>query len=100
MNPSWTPSTCWAVVDNDALVWEHLEEESVLFDRRSGQTHLLTKTTIKCLVALQENAYSLDQLYERFELRSDSETAYEARLHISQLLSTLNELGLIASVPE
>ena len=88
------------MVDPDALVWEHLGEESVLFDRRSGQTHLLTLIAAECLALLQEHAMNLDQLCEKLEVRSQPEFEIETREQIDQLLRTLNDLGLIVSVPE
>lgn len=91
---------CWQVVAPDALVWEHLGEESVLFDRRSGQTHLLPLITVECMTMLQERAMDLDQLCERLDVGTEPDSGNEARGQIAQLLHTLNDLGLIVSVSE
>lgn len=93
-------TVCWQVVAPDALVWEHLGDESVLFDRRSGQTHLLPQITAECVALLQEQAMDLETICERLEVRLHPELENEARYKIDQLLRTLNDLGLIASISE
>jgi PqqD family protein of HPr-rel-A system len=84
----------------DALCWQHWgeEEESVLFDRRSGQTHLLTAIATGCLLLLQDTDLDLDQLAGKLGERFQSAPELAAREQIEQLLLTLNELGLITSV--
>jgi PqqD family protein of HPr-rel-A system len=88
------------VVAPDALLWEHFEEESLLFDRRSGQTHLMPLITVECLTLLQERAMDLGQLCEGLEIGLHPDSANEVRSQIAQLLHTLNELGLIMSVSQ
>ncbi len=84
----------------EALCWEHWDEESVLFDRRSGQTHLLTALTAECLQLLRDAELDLGQLMaalgEQFQ-RAPEQAAFE---QIRQLLLTLLELGLITNLPE
>jgi PqqD family protein of HPr-rel-A system len=87
------------VSDADALCWEHWnEEESVLFDRRSGQTHLLTPMATECLLLLQSAALDPDQLVEKLGARLVSGPEQATREQIAQLLRALNELGLIREV--
>jgi PqqD family protein of HPr-rel-A system len=83
----------------DALCWEHWGEESVLFDRRSGQTHLLTATAAECLLFLRDADLNLDQLVEKLGARLQSAPEQPTREQIGQLLLTLSELGLITSLP-
>lgn len=84
----------------DALCWQHWgeEEESVLFDRRSGQTHLLTAMATGCLMLLLDAELDLDQLAEKLDVRFQTVPEQAAREQIGQLLLTLNELGLITAV--
>ncbi len=78
----------------EALCWQHWgeEEESVLFDRRSGQTHLLTAMATGFLLLLQDAELDLNQLAEKLDVRFQSP---EQREQMHQLLLTLSELGLI-----
>ena len=82
----------------DALCWEHWDEESVLFDRRSSQTHLLTAMATDCLLLLQNDDLDLDQLAEMLGECFQSEPQQARRAQLSQLLLTLSELGLITTV--
>jgi len=86
------------MVAPDALCWEHWDEESVLFDRRSSQTHLLTAMATDCLLLLQNDDLDLDQLAEMLGERFKSEPQQARRAQLSQLLLTLSELGLITTV--
>jgi len=83
----------------DALCWEHWGEESVLFDRRSSQTHLLTAMATECLLLLQDAGLDLDQLAEKLGERFQPAPEQAAREQIRQMLLTLSELGLITTVP-
>jgi hypothetical protein len=57
--------------------------------------------TADCLVLLQERAMNLEELCERLGVRLYNQPpGFEVRDQISQLLITLDELGLVASVPE
>jgi PqqD family protein of HPr-rel-A system len=89
----------WKVAAPDALCWEHWDEESVLFDRRSSQTHLLTAMATECLLLLQDADLDLDQLSEKLGVRFHSAPEQATQKQIGQLLLTLSELGLIMTVP-
>ena len=82
----------------EALCWERGEDESVLFDRRSGQTHLLTAVAAECLHQLQKTDLDLDQLTEVLTVRFQAEPEQVTRELIHQMLMTLRELGLITAV--
>ena len=82
----------------DALSWEHWGEESVLFDRRSSQSHLLTAVATECLLLLQDADFDLDQLAEKLSVRFQSAPEQVAREQIRRLLLTFSELGLITTV--
>jgi PqqD family protein of HPr-rel-A system len=86
------------VAEPDALCWEHWEEESVLFDRRSSQTHLLTAMASECLLLLQNDDLDLDALVEKLGQRFQSAPEQTTREQVRQLLRTLSELGLITNV--
>jgi len=83
----------------EALCWEHWDEESVLFDRRSNQTHLLTAMASECLLLLQNDDLDLDELTKKLEQRFQSASKQATREQVRQLLLTLSELGLITIVP-
>ena len=96
------PSTCtdrWKMAAPDALCWERWDgEESVLFDRRSNQTHLLTAVATQCLLLLQDTELDVDQLVEKLSVRFPSVPEQATPQQVSQLLFSFNELGLVTTV--
>lgn len=86
------------MAEPDALCWEHWCEESVLFDRRSGQTHLLTAMATACLLLLRDARLDLDQLTEKLRLRVQAGPEQPGREQVEQLILTLHELGLIKAL--
>ena len=95
---AWTGR--WKMAAPDALCWEHWDEqESVLFDRRSNQTHLLTAMATECLLLLQDAELDVDQLVEKLRARFCSSPEQATPQQISQLLLSFNELGLVMTVP-
>lgn len=88
----------WTVAAPEALCWEQGEDESVLFDRRSGQTHLLTAVATECLQQLQNADLDLDQLTKILTVRFQAEPEQVTREQTNQMLMTLRELGLITAV--
>ena len=94
---TWTDR--WKMTAPDALCWEQWdEEESVLFDRRSNQTHLLTAVATECLLLLQDAELDVDQLVEKLGARFQSTPEQVTQQQISQLLLSFSEIGLIMSV--
>ncbi len=95
MNTKGTSTDRWTIAAPGALRWEHWGEESILFDRRSGQTHLLTLVASGCLLLLQDADLDLDQLVDKLDIRFQSASDLSMREQITQLLLTFGELGLI-----
>ena len=98
MSISKTHIYCWKVSAPEALLWEHWDDESVLFDRRSGQTHLLTLLARECLLILQEGCLDLNELLEKLEEQYEYTPGQQEREQIHQLLHNLTNLGLITTV--
>lgn len=85
----------WEIPDPSALLSEEWGDETVLFDARSGQTHLLNALATEALSFLQERAASLDELAQYlatlFEVPLEEPFAAEIR----RLLEQCVQLGLI-----
>jgi PqqD family protein of HPr-rel-A system len=83
-----------AVAASD-LVRVELDALTAVFDRRSGQTHLLASPLPELLAALGEGEWTLDafaaQLASKFDLSSDGNAAALVRGHLNELVA----LGLV-----
>ncbi len=76
---------------SDWLV-EHFEREVVLFNPRSGSTHLLAEPVYALLEELQQAPASLDGLIDRMRLTEDRQRLVET---LRGTLLDLDRLGLI-----
>ena len=85
---------CYTVPDGKRFLWEHWDDESLLFDRYSGQTHLLTATAVEALLSLQNKPQTLrelaDHIADVFELAQNTDLLE----HIEELLKHFEETGL------
>jgi PqqD family protein of HPr-rel-A system len=78
-----------------ALEWAHWEEESVLYDPRSGRTHLLDPVSSEVLVALQERPRTAEELAGHLAGLLGHEADENLGLQVSDALQQLLALGLV-----
>jgi PqqD family protein of HPr-rel-A system len=87
-------STYYVASNESEFLWEHGNEESLLFDRRSGQTHLLTATAVEALLYLQKQPHTLPQLADyiadMFELSRNNDLLEQ----LEELLNHFVDIGL------
>jgi len=85
----------WQIAGSGALRSEPLDSLTAIFDRRSGQTHLLAAPLPEILEALAEGACTsatlVARLAERFDLSGGDDRAL-----LDERLAELVERGLIA----
>jgi len=88
--------TRWAVPDANALVWRIWDDEFLVYNTASGQTHhlnLLAGEALRSLEAEAAHGHELaHRLADQFEIAEDSPPL----LMIDRLIHELDELGLIA----
>ena len=94
-----TPSeerTRWAVPDPNALVWRTWDDEFLVYNTASGQTHYFNLLAGEALRSLEAEAADVCELIRRlanqFEIAEDSPPLQM----IDRLICELDELGLIA----
>jgi PqqD family protein of HPr-rel-A system len=89
-------STRWKVPDVNALVWRVWEDEFLVYNTISGQTHYLNLLAGEALRSLQAEAAHRCELVRRladqFRIAEDSSPLQM----IDRLIREFDELGLIA----
>lgn len=89
----------WYVARGADFRWRHWDEESVLYDSRSGQTHLLTALAADAILLLEHTAHDAESLAvavaKRYALDAPADFARE----MADLLKQLNDLGLVERDP-
>lgn len=86
----------WTVPREIQLEWRTWNDESVVFNRASGDTHLLDSVAAQVLRRLESRPTSIEELCEHVE--SSSDVDHDLSLHIETLVHKLDELGLIAPI--
>jgi PqqD family protein of HPr-rel-A system len=77
------------------IVWKHFEEESILFDKRSGETHLLTALAVETLMAIQKRPMDVCQLISEIANTFDLQPSDVPENQINELLFRFEDMGLI-----
>lgn len=89
MPPARTDTQVWALASPPRIHLRRFEDQAVVYDERSGDTHLLQTDAAALLIRLRETgpqpaAALMDEL---------------APEHLEALLQELHGLGLVRSVP-
>jgi len=91
-----TESVRWAVPDANALAWRVWDDEFLVYNTASGQTHHLNFLAGEALRSLEAEAADISELVRRlanqFEIAENSPPLQM----IDRLIRELDELGLIA----
>ncbi len=80
------------------FLWEHLDEESVVYDTRSGQTHLLNALAVEAMLRLQAGDFSLRALAGELATLCETPANDAFRADLVALLRQLSDLGLVERV--
>lgn len=85
----------WQVASNADLLWHVWDDETVVYHRRSGDTHILNPLSAVVLEFLDQRAATCSQIVEHvadyFELKADDELLQK----MEECLSRFDQVGLI-----
>jgi PqqD family protein of HPr-rel-A system len=89
----------WRIPAESQLHWRAWEDDVVLFDARSGETHLLNAVAAEVLKSLAESPADLGTLARRVAIHFDvaPDSGWLSRL--KALLARFDEAGLVEPVP-
>ena len=90
----------WHCVANEEFLWEHWEEESLLFDCRSGQTHSLTPLATEVILLLAQKTLSVDTIVEELNTQFGDINNTVTREDIDDLITHFDSLGLVEECPQ
>ena len=83
----------WAAPRRDSLLWLEDGASTVVFDRRSGQTHILNATAAQALGLLMNGPLPEAELSRQMALNLDPDADMAAL--VREILSTFDALGLV-----
>ena len=89
------PAPKWRVSLQAALVWRTWAHESVVFNPRSGDTHLLNLVEREGLSSLEAAPLDADELTTELAHRLEIEPDDQLRRYAQNLIALLADLGLV-----
>lgn len=92
--PSVPPSPTWRLTRGAQLTWQHWDDESVVFDSQTGDTHLVDLVAREGILCLDE-PLDLDALTQRLAARLDVVPDDRLRRYAQQLVARFVSLGLL-----
>jgi PqqD family protein of HPr-rel-A system len=88
----------WSVVTPEALHWKMWDDECVVFNATTGQTHILDPVLALLIRQIDEGCNNTDELLNRTTKLLGVDLTEEIRETLGQMLHQLAEFSLIESV--
>jgi PqqD family protein of HPr-rel-A system len=82
------------------LVWVTWGEESIVFNKSSGNTHLVNSMAAKILSLLQLQPRSAEEISQSIATEMQLDDDDEILQRVKIVFETLDHLGLIESLPQ
>jgi len=85
----------WSIVSDASLRWKIWDEQCLVFNGGSGQTHLLDPVGGLLLRTIEEASSDSEELFYRIAKLLDLDLTADVRSTLELMLRQLDELGLI-----
>ena len=85
----------WRLTEGSSLLWKLWDDEYVVFDRGSGDTHLLDLVAGEVLRLLERESHDAGGLVTRVAAALEIEADGALAGHVAQTLTKLHRAGLI-----
>ena len=100
MKSDESPSTKWHVPDDNQILLEEWNDEAVVYNSNSGETHHLNGLSVDVLKLIQTQPVSFDALTESIRTLYQVEDNYELDPQLKELILQFDTLGLIEPLVE
>jgi PqqD family protein of HPr-rel-A system len=85
----------WGVPDPQGILWEEFEDECVVFNPLSGDTHYLNLTAAEILKLIHERPRTLKELLDAFTSLFELEEDIDLHGSVRRVLQEFEDAGLI-----
>ena len=89
------PETLWRVPAHNDLLWEEWETEYTIFDRRSGETHLISELPAQVLRLLSRQSANTSHLAAELARLCEVDNSKHWLEQTSGIINNLTSIGLI-----
>ncbi len=97
---SENPSTKWHVPDDNQILLEEWNDEAVVYNSNSGETHQLSRLSVDVLKLIQTQPVSFDALIKSIRILYQVEDNYDLVRQLEELILQFDTLGLIEPLAE
>lgn len=91
------PQKTWKAFPVISKIWG---DDSIVFNKSSGNTHLINPTAAKILAIVQSQATSAEEISQKIATEMELDVDAEILQQVKVVLETLDGLGLIESFPQ
>jgi PqqD family protein of HPr-rel-A system len=95
MSSPQADSVKWAVDKGIGLAWVCWEQDAVIYNENSGETHLLNSLAFEALKLLNQGSLNIDELSKGLEQRFEGLELGELKSQLSDLLAAFQKLGFV-----
>lgn len=92
------PNTRWRTIRDDAFLFRAWDDEVVVYDALSGDTHIIDATAARILQALQQAPSDVPTLAQLLAMQLQCEPGEELNHDIESVLSDMAALSLVECV--
>ena len=93
-----TKAPKWRAPSGSRLHWRSWDDEFVVYDSASGDTHLLDSVPAETLKILERQSANLSELVDMVAASLTIEADSELSTYLDELLSQFEKLGLVEQV--
>lgn len=89
--------TAWVGLPESDLLWERFDDEFLLYNQKSGETHFLNVTAAEILIRLQARPQSIPELMTEICTTLNMEENLPLIEQVSGVIREFDRVGLICS---
>ena len=93
-------AVAWKINYLANLHWRHFDDECVVFDSGSGQTHQLSRLHAVTLMLIEGGPISSGELTDLVAAETEIDLGLELSIAISCVLDSLNHIGLVETTSQ
>jgi PqqD family protein of HPr-rel-A system len=95
MSSSQADSVKWLVDKGIGWAWVCWEQDVVIYNANSGETHLLNRLAFEALKLLNQKSLNIDELSKGLEQKFEGLDLGELKSQLSDLLAAFQKLGFV-----
>lgn len=89
----------WVGLSEQALLWERFDDDYLVYNAHSGETHFLNISAAEVLKLLRTGPMDLPSMVAELQAVFDTDDEHALAQHISRVIQEFDHAGLICPIP-